>query len=323
MKIWDIPPFVNGIHQHWSVQAKTRRFISLPQPSPRLLLMWAFTGQVSEPISPTTTLLEAIFHRNAMWSMFFITFGLLHSHSTSLCVLANVRTVDTACFQTWDESLRIFSSFCEPVWLALLLLLAHGSTVINSQMHSICHGFSGWQALTTTACYLLSQMHPVLYQLTDVWLFGTQTGIEFPRMRNYFEMHVTQKSSYLHKICERLLLPWWTAALRILSWIKVIYFLVAEGKMRKRKGPESRPKLSKANCWLANICPVPMQAPPGKCSLPKFWKGGRQHCWIPGWKRSTLYTWLGRRELQECHCSSTPTSGSCFHPFSLHTLQGL
>lgn len=183
----------------------------------------------------------------------------------------------------------------------------------------ICHGFSGWQALTTTACYLLSQMHPVLYQLTDVWLFGTQTGIEFPRMRNYFEMHVTQKSSYLHKICERLLLPWWTAALRILSWIKVIYFLVAEGKMRKRKGPESRPKLSKANCWLANICPVPMQAPPGKCSLPKFWKGGRQHCWIPGWKRSTLYTWLGRRELQECHCSSTPTSGSCFHPFSLHT----
>lgn len=138
--------------------------------------------------------------------MFFITSGPLHSHSTSLCVLANVRMVDTACFQTWDESLGIFSSFHEPVWLALLLLLAHG-TVINSQMHSICHGFSGWQVLTTTACYLLSQIPPVLYQLTDVWVFGTKTGTEFPRMHNYFEVHVIQKSSYLHKKCKCLLLP--------------------------------------------------------------------------------------------------------------------
>lgn len=131
--------------------------------------------------------------------MFFITSGPLHSHSTSLCVLANVRTVDTACFQTWDESLGIFSSFHEPVWLALLLLLAHGSTVINSQMHSICHGFSGWQVLTTTACYLLSQIHPVLCQLTDVWLFGKKTGIEFPQMHNCFEIHAIQKYSCLHK----------------------------------------------------------------------------------------------------------------------------
>lgn len=139
--------------------------------------------------------------------MFFITSGPLHSDSTSLCALANVRMVDTACFQTWDGSPGIFSFFHEPVWLALLLLSAHGSTVINSQMHSICHSFSGWQVLTTTACSLLSQMHPVLYQLTDVWLFGTKTGIEFPRMHNYFEIHVIQKSSYLHKKCKRLLLP--------------------------------------------------------------------------------------------------------------------
>lgn len=129
---------------------------------------------------------------------FFITSGSLYAHSTPLCVLASVRMVDTACFQTWDESLGGFSSFHKPVWLALLLLLAHRSTVINSQMPSICHGFSGWQVLATTACYLLSQMHSVLFQLTDVWLFGTKTWIVFPWMHNCIEIYVSQESSYLH-----------------------------------------------------------------------------------------------------------------------------
>lgn len=124
---------MNGIHQHRSVQAKTSRFISLPQSSPWLPLMWVFTGQVSGPISPTTTLSQVIFHRNAIRSMFFITSGPLCAHSASLCVLANVRMVDTTCFQTWDESLGIFSFFHEPVWL---LLLSHTPIVINSQMHS-------------------------------------------------------------------------------------------------------------------------------------------------------------------------------------------
>lgn len=226
---WNPPALI------WSGQDKK---VCIRAPAkPWLLLMWTFSDQVSGPIFPTTMLLEAIFHKNAMWSMFFIASGPLHSHSTSLCVLANVRTVDAAHFQTWEESLGIFSSFHEPVWLALLLLLAHGPTVINSQMHSTCHSFSGWQGLTTTACYLLSQIHPVLYQLTDVWLFGTKTGTEFPRMHNYFQIHVFQKSSYLHKKCKHLLLPWWTAALRILSWIKVIYFLVSEGKKEKKKSP--------------------------------------------------------------------------------------
>lgn len=128
-----------------------------------------------------------------MWSMFFITSGPLCAHSTSLCVFANMRPVATACFQTWDESLGIFSSFHEPVWLALLLLLSHRSTVINRQMH----GFSGWQVLATTACYLLSQTHSVLFQLTDVWIFGTKPWIVFPWMHNCVEICVSQKCSYL------------------------------------------------------------------------------------------------------------------------------
>lgn len=129
----------------------------------------------------------------------------------------------------------------------------HDSTILGLFYHS----FSRWQALATAACYLLSQMRSVLFQVTDVWIFGTKRQIVFPWMCYCVEIYISQKSSFFHInanvyfFCEEQ-----TAALHILIWNNSIHFFVSMGKERKRKGPELCPKRVKANCWLTNICPI-------------------------------------------------------------------
>lgn len=131
------------------------------------------------------------------------------TYFSSLLAIYTLTPQPSACWLTWElERLRVskpemkiwrfFPSFHEAVWLALLSLLFHISMVITSQIRSLCHGFSGWEVLATTACYLLSQMHSVLFQLTDVCIFGTKTRIVFPWMHYWAEIYVSSKSSCFH-----------------------------------------------------------------------------------------------------------------------------